>query len=512
MQHIQQNKTSNSISIKSLVRQITRENSTAINPRLVQAAINFSMNSENARTLAGCLIDAIDNKASHSFAVYKCLFVIEACLQNDTNKSQPFYQIMRTFAPDIRLITVLSFEGKSCQLRPQIHRTALSIYNYLVHSRPIRAEEFEAAVQQTFHRPLVAAPSDSQNDAQEDNSDSENDIWGGNNSPSSESHENSSADQQAGGVFDMLSENEIFVNPSQPNKPTFQQQANPFNNQPSFAKVGNPPNIQNSQNRNGVQTQNKNDIFDIFSKAPPQNPSVINPNPSTINQNPSTINQNPSAINQNPSTINQNPSAINQNPSAMIQNPYSVPQDKNQQSPANSMSDSFVFNQDKFTQSNPFIQQSQSNDPFLNQQNQQKQVENPFIQQNNSNNVQNSDYPFNNSNKSNNFSDFNNFNDLSKRPVFQNPSDDPFSTINCGAPVQKVKNDDPFAKLSENLASSKNEDNMNPFEQSQKSTEKINYSILNYTKAEIDAVFANQTPSISDPFYDIPTDHFSHAS
>ena len=138
--------------IKALVKQICHGNSTAILPKLVDTAVSFAGNSDDAVTLMQCLIDAIDMFASHPSAVHKCLFIIETCLRSN---SQPFFEAAKTFAPEIRLIPLLTFERPKCQIRAQIHSTAFSIYHCLVHGHTIGEEQYEDAVQATFHRPLT---------------------------------------------------------------------------------------------------------------------------------------------------------------------------------------------------------------------------------------------------------------------------------------------------------------------------------------------------------------------
>ena len=138
--------------IKALVKQICHGNSTAILPKLVDSAVSLSVSPDDAAALMHSLIDAIDMFASHPSAVHKCLFIIETCLRGN---SQPFFEAARTFAPEIRLIPLLTFERPKCQIRAQIHATAFEIYHCLVHGRAIGEQQYEDAVQATFHRPLT---------------------------------------------------------------------------------------------------------------------------------------------------------------------------------------------------------------------------------------------------------------------------------------------------------------------------------------------------------------------
>ena len=150
LRHLRQ--MSKAAQIKALVKQICHGNSTAILPKLVDTAVSFAGNSDDAVALMQCLIDAIDMFASHPSAVHKCLFIVETCLRSN---SQPFFEAAKVFAPEIRLIPLLTFERPKCQIRAQIHSTAFSIYHCLVHGHTIGEEQYEDAVQATFHRPLT---------------------------------------------------------------------------------------------------------------------------------------------------------------------------------------------------------------------------------------------------------------------------------------------------------------------------------------------------------------------
>lgn len=149
--------------VKTLVKQICHGDSTAIAQKHVALAIDCARNPDMASFLAHYLIEAIDEHASHPYQVHKCLFIIEEAIHRSC---KPFIDAMKVFSPDIRMITLLTFERYRCPIRPQIHKTAFSIYNFLEHGRSLNAEDYEAAVQTTFHRPLADA-------TQTQNSDSE---------------------------------------------------------------------------------------------------------------------------------------------------------------------------------------------------------------------------------------------------------------------------------------------------------------------------------------------------
>ena len=138
--------------IKSLVKQISSGHSTEISPRTVQKAIELSQDFESSKSLMFYLMYTIDIKASHSFPVHKCLFIIESCIRaNSIN----FRNAAKNYIQDIKLITLLSFEGKKSVLRKQIHKTAMTLYYNLMFDKPLDNEEFQLALQQTFHKPVI---------------------------------------------------------------------------------------------------------------------------------------------------------------------------------------------------------------------------------------------------------------------------------------------------------------------------------------------------------------------
>jgi hypothetical protein len=117
------------LEIKSLVKQICQSTSSTRGSHVVQGALAFALDTDNARILIVALIEALDTFASHSVVIYNCLVVIKGCMMHGPPS---FIETVRPFAPEIRLVTLLTFEGSKCQNRSKIHALALSIYYCLI--------------------------------------------------------------------------------------------------------------------------------------------------------------------------------------------------------------------------------------------------------------------------------------------------------------------------------------------------------------------------------------------
>jgi hypothetical protein len=118
------------------VKQICHGNSSSISRDLLQTAMAYCSDRADVRVLLGSIFDTVDSFASHSAVVYRCLALVRAGL--DTGSST-FRSIACSFAPDIRLITCLTFEGPKCSLRSEIHAMAFALYHNLVHEQTFTA-------------------------------------------------------------------------------------------------------------------------------------------------------------------------------------------------------------------------------------------------------------------------------------------------------------------------------------------------------------------------------------
>lgn len=152
--------------LEKSIKAILTNKSTALPPQFVDSLIALTTNSSQAQFIAKSFINILNEYGSHTYAVYKTLFLIQAILRS-TNQSH-FYAVITPYAHDIRLVQMLTFESRIQPLRGQIHSLSKSIYDNLVLQAPLQEDVFDEAVLNTVKVPFKFIPnSNNENDSLE---------------------------------------------------------------------------------------------------------------------------------------------------------------------------------------------------------------------------------------------------------------------------------------------------------------------------------------------------------